>query len=113
MAVFLSVVMAICWWLFYVLMVVNDRTMNTLAIMVVWCLFAGGLMAVGDVVAQFVVEKKSVDEYSGKRTGRFLVFGMFVLVSDCITSASTLFKYQNNKLNDNIDFYIMVITKFC
>ncbi|KAK2169247.1 hypothetical protein NP493_1199g02002 [Ridgeia piscesae] len=39
----------------------------------------GGLMAVGDVVAQFVVEKKSVDEYSGKRTGRFLVFGMFVL----------------------------------
>jgi len=52
-------------------------------------------MAVGDVVAQFVVEKKSVDEYSGKRTGRFLVFGMFVLVSDCITSALLSIKIIN------------------
>lgn len=38
-------------------------------------------MAVGDVIAQFVVEKKSVDDYSATRTGRFLVFGTFALVS--------------------------------
>ncbi|KAI0218367.1 Protein Mpv17 [Lamellibrachia satsuma] len=39
----------------------------------------GGLMAVGDIIAQFVVEKKSIDDYSATRTGRFLVFGTFAL----------------------------------
>ena len=44
-------------------------------------LILGILMGTGDVIAQFVVEKKSMQQYEFERTARFLVFGTFIGVS--------------------------------
>ena len=43
--------------------------------------FPGVLMGGGDLLAQFVVERKSFHQYEPERTARFLIFGTFVGVS--------------------------------
>ena len=39
---------------------------------------SGGLMALGDALAQTFVEKRDLSQYDLLRTGRFLVFGTFL-----------------------------------
>jgi len=40
----------------------------------------GVLMASGDALSQFVVERKSLLQYDAYRTSRFFLFGTFLLV---------------------------------
>ncbi|CAL1532220.1 unnamed protein product [Lymnaea stagnalis] len=42
------------------------------------CFTTGTLMATGDCISQTVIERKSLKEYEGIRTGRFFVFGFCV-----------------------------------
>jgi len=46
-------------------------------------IFPGTLLSLGDLLAQFVVEKRSLETYDKKRTLRFAIFGTFFGVS-CI-----------------------------
>ncbi|KAH3710583.1 hypothetical protein DPMN_070070 [Dreissena polymorpha] len=39
---------------------------------------AGCLMSTGDILSQFLVQKRSLAEYDGKRTLRFAFFGTFL-----------------------------------
>jgi len=41
---------------------------------------AGLLMGSGDVISQFAVERKSLQQYDVHRTKRFFLFGTFLLV---------------------------------
>jgi len=50
----------------------------------------GVLMASGDVISQFVVEKKSLMQYDRHRTTRFFLFGTFLLVCIVLFLSSTL-----------------------
>ena len=40
----------------------------------------GVLMASGDAISQFTVERKALMEYDAYRTSRFFLFGTFILV---------------------------------
>jgi len=45
---------------------------------------AGTLLSVGDLLAQFAIERRSLAAYEPKRTLRFAVFGTFFAVSQRI-----------------------------
>jgi len=48
----------------------------------------GVLMASGDAISQFVVEKKSLMQYDVHRASRFFLFGTFLLVRIVVVTSA-------------------------
>lgn len=56
----------------------------------VLCVFPGSLLSLGDVLAQFCVEKRSLETYDKKRTLRFAIFGTFFGVSSNVATSAPM-----------------------